>query len=204
MSKGNTCRWMAPQDFLCKGCPMHWLMLGMGITEPQAEEYAMMLEVMMANHPGQLHPPAFSWNTGMVMHVLKSDSVLRELKHMQVDGLGTVYLFFYDKQGCCGLGQDTAYVIRTHVEEAFTEWISCSAHFSISLLPLALTASDCQRLSGRSENPTPRIPVVTTGGSDSSVQLVGSIPQQAGRSTTVEETADARPAAHAGTACPHG
>ena len=42
------------------------------------------------------------------------------------------------------------------------------------------------------------IPIVTAGESDSSVQLVGSTPQQTGRSTTVEETADARPAACAG------
>ena len=107
--------------------------VGEGITEPPAEEYAMMLEVTMANHPGQLHPPAFSWNVGMVMHVLKNDPVLRELEHMQVDGPGTAYLFFYDKQGCHGLGQDTAYAIQAHMEEAFSEWISHSAHFTISL-----------------------------------------------------------------------
>ena len=103
-----------------------------GITEPPAEEYAMMLEVMMANCPGRLHPPAFSWNVGMVMHILKNDPVL----HVQVDSLGTAYLFFYDKQGHHGLGQDTAYVMRAHVEEAFSEWILHSAHFAISLLPL--------------------------------------------------------------------
>ena len=40
----------------------------------------------------------------MVMHILKSDPVLRELEHVQVDGPGTAYLFFYDKQGCQGLG----------------------------------------------------------------------------------------------------
>ena len=59
-----------------------------GINETPVEEYAMMLEVMMADWPGWPHPPAFSWNTGMVMHVLKSDPVLRELEHMQVDGSG--------------------------------------------------------------------------------------------------------------------
>ena len=107
-----------------------------GITEPPAEEYAMMLEVTMADCPGQLHPPSFSWNMGMVMHVLKNDPVIRELEHMQVDGLGTAYLFFYDKQGHRGLGQDTANVIQAHMEEAFSEWISCSTHFAISLLPL--------------------------------------------------------------------
>ena len=168
-----------------------------GITKPPAEEYAMILEVTMANRPGRPHPPAFSWNVAMVMHILKNDPVLRELEHVQVDSLGTAYLFFYDKQGHCGLGQDTAYVIQAHVEEDFSEWTSHSAHFAISLLPVvkawqqAVAASDCQRLRGQAENPAPRIPVVTT------VQLVGSIPQQAGRSTTVEATANARPTTHA-------
>ena len=70
------------------------------------------------------------------MHILKSDPVLRELEHVQVDGLGTAYLFFYDKQGDRGLCQDTAYAIRAHVEEAFSGWILHSAYFIISLLPL--------------------------------------------------------------------
>ena len=96
----------------------------------------MMLEVTMADCPGWPHPPTFSWNAGMVMHVLKSDPVFRELEHVQVDGLGTAYLFFYDKQGHWGLGQDTAYAIQAHTEEAFSGWISCSSHFTISLLPL--------------------------------------------------------------------
>ena len=68
--------------------------------------------------------------------VLKSDPVPRELEHVQVDGPGTAYLFFYDKQGHQGLDQDTAHAIQAHTEEAFSEWISCSAHFTISLLPL--------------------------------------------------------------------
>ena len=71
--------------------------VGKGINKPPAEEYAMMQEVMMADRPGWLHPPVFSWNTGMVMHVLKRDPVLRELEHMWVDSLGTAYLFYYDK-----------------------------------------------------------------------------------------------------------
>ena len=107
-----------------------------GINKPPAEEYTMILEVTMADRPGQPCPPAFSWNMGMVMHILKSDPVLRELEHVQVDSLGTAYLFFYDKQGRRGLGQDTAYVIWAHMEEAFTEWMSCSTHFTISLLLL--------------------------------------------------------------------
>ena len=56
--------------------------VGEGMDETPAEEYAMMLEVTMADCPGQLRPPTFSWNAGMVMHVLKSDLVLRELEHM--------------------------------------------------------------------------------------------------------------------------
>ena len=121
---------------------------GEGIVETPAEKYAMMLEVMMADHPGWPHPLAFSWNVGMVMHILKSDPVLRELEHVQVDGLGTAYLFFYDKQGHWDLGQDTAYAIQAHIEEAFSRWVLHSSHFTISLLPLvevwwwAVAASD--------------------------------------------------------------
>ena len=103
--------------------------VGEGTGETPAEEYAMMLEVMMADHPGRPHPPVFSWNAGMVMHVLKSNLVLRDLEHVQVDGLGIAYLFFYDKQGCRGLGQDATHAVWTHVEEAFSEWILRSAHF---------------------------------------------------------------------------
>ena len=65
-----------------------------GMGETPAKEYAMMLEVTMADCPGWPHPPAFSWNVGMVIHILKSDLVLRELEHVQVDGPGTAYLFF--------------------------------------------------------------------------------------------------------------
>ena len=181
--------------------------VGEGIIESPAEDYAMMLEVIMADRPGWPRPPVFSWNAGMVMHILKNDPVLRELEHMQVDGPGTAYLFFCEKQGCCGLGQDTVYVIWAHMEEAFSEWMSHSAHFAISLLPLmeawwqAVATSDRQRLRNWAENPAPRIPVVTVGESDSLVQLVGSTPQQAGRLTTVEEMAKARSTTHAGTAC---
>ena len=94
--------------------------VGEGTDETPTEEYAMMLEVM-ADRPGRSCPPAFSWNAGMVMHVLKCDLVLRELEHVQVDGPGTAYLFFYNKQGRWGLRQDTAHAIWTHVKEAFSE-----------------------------------------------------------------------------------
>ena len=177
--------------------------VGEGIDETPVREYTMMLEVTMADHPGWPHPAAFSWNVGMVMDVLKRDLVLRELEHVQVDGPGTAYLFFYDKQGRRGLGQDTAYAIWAHVEEAFSGWISRCAHFTISLLPLmeawrrAVAASNCRRLRSRAENPAPSILVVNAGESDSLVQLVGSAPHQARRSSAVEETAEARLTTHA-------
>ena len=170
----------------------------------------MMLEVMMADHPGQPHPPTFSWNPGMVMHVLKSDLVLRELEHVQVDGPDIAYLFFYDKQGHRGLGQDAVDAVRIHMEEAFSEWISCSAHITISLFPLmeawqqSVAASNCQRLRGQVENPVHNIPVVAARGSDSSGQLVGSAPQQVGRASGVEEVTEARLTTHMGAAQPCG
>ena len=120
-----------------------------GTGETPVKEYAIMLEVTMADHPGHPNPTAFSWNAGMVMHILKNDPVLRELEHVQVDGLGMAYLFFYDKQGHRGLGQDAVQAVRIHMEEMFSEWISCSAHFTISLLPLvemwqqSVAAFDC-------------------------------------------------------------
>ena len=83
-----------------------------GTDETPVEEYAMMLEVTMADHPGRPCPPMFSWNVGMVMHILKSDPVLRELEHVQVDGLGIAYLFFYDKQGHQSLGQNAVMLSR--------------------------------------------------------------------------------------------
>ena len=100
------------------------------------EEYALMLEVMMTDHPGRPHPPMFSWNTGMVMNILKGNLVHWELEHVQVDGPGTAYLFFYCKQGHQGLEQDAADAVQIHMEEALLEWISCSAHFNISHVPL--------------------------------------------------------------------
>ena len=62
----------------------------------------------------------------------------------------------------------------------------------------AVAASNRQRLRSRAENPVPSIPVVNAGESNSSVQLVGSAPQQAGRASTVEEVAEARLAIHTG------
>ena len=44
------------------------------VVQPPAEEYALLLEVTMADQPGCLCPPTFSWNTGMVLHILKGRS----------------------------------------------------------------------------------------------------------------------------------
>ena len=142
----------------------------------------------------------------MIMHVLKSNLVLRELEHVQVDGPGTVYLFFYDKQGHRGLEQGAMGAVQTHIEEAFSEWISCSAHFNLSLLPLkevwrwSVTASNHQRLRSQAENPAYNAPVGATRESDSSSQLVGSAPQQDGRTSGIRERTEVRPTGHPGTA----
>ena len=172
------------------------------------EEYALLLEVMMADRPGRPRSPAFSWNVGMVMHILKSNPVLQELEHVQVDGPGIAYLFFYDKQGCRGLEQGAADAIRTHIEEAFSEWISHSAHFNVSLLPLmeawwqSVAASDHRRLRSRAENPAYNAPVGVAWDSDSSSQLVGSAPQQDWRTSRIRERTEVRPTGSAGAAHP--
>ena len=108
----------------------------MGV-QPPSEEFALQLEVTMVNCPGHPHPPTFSWNAGMVLHVLKSDPTLRDLEHIQVDGPGMAYLFFFDKQGHQGLRLDAAHAMRAHMGEAFSEWISHSMHFAVDPLPLA-------------------------------------------------------------------
>ena len=73
----------------------------------------------------------------MVLHILKRDPALRDLEHVQVDGLDTAYLFFYDKQGCKRLKQEVMENLQAHVAKAFSEWISHSAHFMAILLLLA-------------------------------------------------------------------
>ena len=98
------------QNFLVQGLMDALATLDPKVTEVQlpAEEYTLMLEVTMADQPGCPWPPAFSWNSGMVLHVHQRDPTLRNLEHVQVDGPGTVYLFFYDKQSCRGPKQDAA------------------------------------------------------------------------------------------------
>ena len=124
------------------------------VVQSPSQKYALLLEVTMADCPGCPCPLAFSWNVGMVMHILKGDPTLRDLEHVQVDGPGMAYLFFFDKQGCRGLKYDATPALRTPVVEAFSEWISCSAHFSIIPLPLTegwhwavATSERCQQRS---------------------------------------------------------
>ena len=88
-------------------------------VQTPSEEFVLQLEVMMADHQGYPSPPAFLWNVGMVLYVLKNDPTLRDLKHIQVDGPGTAYLFFFDNQGHCGPTFDATQAMRAHVGEAF-------------------------------------------------------------------------------------
>ena len=106
------------------------------VVQPPVEEYVLLLEVTMADQPRHPHLPAFSWNSDMVLHVLKKDPTPRDLEHAQVDCRGMAYLFFYDKQGHKGLKQEVTENLWAHVAEAFSEWISHSAHFVAILLPL--------------------------------------------------------------------
>ena len=93
---------------------------------------------------------------------------------------------------------------------SFLEWISHSAHFNLSLLPLkeawwqSVTASDPRRLRSRAENPAYNAPIGVTRESDSLSQLVGSAPQQDGRTSGIRERTKTRPTGHPGTARPHG
>ena len=83
------------------------------------------------------------------------------------------------------------------MEEASSEWISCSAHFNISLLPLmeawqwSVTASNHRWIRSQVENSAHNMPVGAAQESDSSSQLVGSAPQQARRASGVGEMTEA-------------
>ena len=165
----------------------------MTVVQPLAEEYALLLEVTMADHPGHPRPPTLSWNAGMVLHVLKGDPTLRDLEHVQVDGPSMAYLF-YDKQGHRGLKCDAAQALQMHLADMFSEWISCSAHFVVLPLPLeegwqwAVATSDrcCQR--SRAEYPDCPVPSLISSESDSTPLLVGSAPPSVAWMGQAEET----------------
>ena len=68
--------------------------------------------------------------------MLKNDPAMGDLKHVEVDGPGRAYLFFYDWHGYCGLPKEEALAMRSHIADAFAEWIGRSAHFDA--VPLLL------------------------------------------------------------------
>ena len=70
------------------------------------------------------------WGLGAT-HALKNDPALRDLEHVQADGLGLTYLFFYDRHGYHGLSKEEALPMRSHIADAFAEWIGRSAHFDV-------------------------------------------------------------------------
>ena len=110
------------------------------VMEPPAltDEFIIQLEVTMADRPGRLRPPAYSWNGGLVQHALKSNPALRDLEHMQVDGLGLTYLFFYNWHGYHCPSKEEALAMHSYIVDAFAEWIGRSAHFD--MVPLLLEA----------------------------------------------------------------
>ena len=63
---------------------------------------------------------------------------MRDLEHVQADGPGLAYLFFYDWHGYRGLSKEEALAMHSHIAGAFAEWIGRSAHFDA--VPLLLKA----------------------------------------------------------------
>ena len=156
-------------------------------------EYALQLEVTMANRPGQLRPPPFLWNVGMLMHLLKGDPTLHDLEHIQVDRPGNAYLFFYDKQGRKGLVLEGTHTLRAHVGDAFSEWISRSAHFVVNPILLeegwccAMAVAEQQWQHTQMEFQSPVAPSPAVSKSDSNHQLLGNALQPTGRSGSADE-----------------
>ena len=89
------------QTLLCRGCKMLSIETEATVMElsPLTEEFIIQLEVTMADQPGRPQPPAYSWNGGLVQHALKNDPAMRDLKHVQADSPGLVYVFFHDRHG---------------------------------------------------------------------------------------------------------
>ena len=154
------------------------------VTEPPhpADEFIIQLEVTMADQPGKPHPPAFSWNGGMVQHVLKGDPALRDLEHVQVDSPGLAYLFFHDRHGYHSLSKEEALAMCSHIADAFAEWIGRSAHFNAVPLLLGMGRQCVTATQERHrqciwplEQPTLPVHASESTGSGSS-QLVGGVP----------------------------
>ena len=164
------------------------------VVQHPSEEYALLLRVTMVDCPGHPCPPTFSWNAEMVMHILKGDPTLRDLEHVQVDGLGMAHLFFFDKQGHRGLKYDAAQALRTHVVEVFSEWISYSAYFAIISLPLVegwhqavATSERCWQRSRVEYQDCPMHNLIRSK-LDSTLHLVGSAQTSKANLVQTEET----------------
>ena len=104
------------------------------------------------------------------------------------------YLFFFEKQGCRGLKCDATQALRTHVAEAFSEWISHSAHFTITPIPLAegwhqaVAASERHWQRSSAEHPDHPTHNLISNKSDSVPQLVGSALTSMAHLGKIEET----------------
>ena len=78
------------------------------------------------------------------MHILKGDPTLHDLQHVQVDGPSSAFLFFYDKQERKGLVLEATHVLRAHMGDVFSEWISRSSHFVVN--PILLEEGWCHAM----------------------------------------------------------
>ena len=119
----------------------------------------------------------------MVLNVLKNDPALRELEHIQVDGPGMAYLFFYERHGYCSLMKEAALAICSHLADTFAEWIGRSTLFKATLLlqeeghhHLTATQGRCRQQIQTPEQPNLQVHAAGTASSGSSLQLVGGAP----------------------------
>ena len=116
------------------------------------------------------------------MHDLKNDPALRDLEYVQVDNPGTTYLIFLDKQCHRRFSADAVETLGAYLPGAFSEWISCSAHFAAIAIPLtegrhlasAATNRHHQRL--RTDPQGPALGAPFSSESDVGPVLVGSAP----------------------------
>ena len=117
-----------------------------------------------------------------MQHALKNDPAMGDLKHVEVDGPGQAYLFFYDRQGYRGLPKDEALAMHSHIADAFAEWIRRSAHFETVPLLLEVGQQHAMVMQERRRQrirplEEPVLPVQANESTSSgSSQLMGGIP----------------------------
>ena len=133
-----------------------------------------------------------------MQHILKSDPVLKDLEHAQVDGPGLAYLFFYDRHGYHGLSKEEALAMCSHIADAFAEWIGRSVHFDTVPFLLEVgrqhtTAVQEKRRQHVRPLEEPVLPVqVNESTSSESSQLVGGVPPVTGSPGGSDRTGGAR------------